>query len=343
MRNIHKQIKQLKQTEKRRVITEQLRIAGQLSNRSLARIIGCSPTTVGAIRRELQTNNEQIGQQNTDDWMKHPYFLENKDKLLDGRLSVKSLRALCSTKVLDKMQEIGSLSPRYCQRLLYKEKKAANKAVEVTLNESSVKVFQGDVRTGLIEDIVDNSVQLCFVDMPYHRKAIEELTPHIATTAARILSDGGSLLLMVGGSHLNKVIPLLATADKALRFQWDILYVCPRGTPLIQGRRVTTAVKHILWMVKNKYTGPIQYDLIYAPEDTDGSDKEHHCWGQSIETASELIKRFTIPGDLVCDMMVGGGSCAVASVINNRRFIGCDIDNEAVRITKQRVDKLFGA
>lgn len=337
---LEKRIKQLTQAEKRHIIAEQLRIAGQLSNRNLARIIGCSPTTVGAVRRELADKNGQIGQQNTGSWAKHPYFLANKEQLLSG-LSEKSLIALRADGILDKMQEIGSLSPRYAQRLLHKERKAANKAVTVNISERDVRVFQGDVRTGLVDDIVDSSVQLCFVDMPYDRKSIIELAPHIAMTASRILSDGGSLLLMVGGSHLDKVLPLLTMADKALRFQWDICYVCPRGTPLIQGRRVTTAVKHILWMVKSKYSGPIQYDLLYAAPDT--MDKEHHHWGQSVETASELIKRFTVPGDLVCDMMVGGGSCAVASVLNNRRFIGCDIDEKAVRITKQRVSKLFGA
>lgn len=242
-----KQIKQLTQAEKRTVIDEQLRLVPELSNRSLAKIIGCSPTTVGAVRRELADKNEQIGQQNTDGWNKHPYFLKNRDKLLDGHLSKKSLIALRSTEILDKMQEIGSLSPRYAQRLLHRERKeSANKIIAI--NEDDIRIFQGDVRTHLPE-IVDGSVSLCFVDMPYNLRAINELTPHIAMTASRILTSGGSLLLMVGGSHLDKVLQLLTSSDKTLRFQWDIAYVCPRGTPLIQGRRVTTAVKHIIWMV----------------------------------------------------------------------------------------------
>lgn len=338
-----KQIKQLTQAEKRRIIAEQLRIAGQLSNRSLAAIIGCSPTTVGVVRRELADKYEQFGQQNTGSWAKHPYFLANKERLLSG-LSKKSLIALRADGILDKMQEIDSLSPRYAQRLLHKERKAANKAVGVNISEDDVKIFQGDVRTGLVDDIADSSVQLCFLDMPYHRKAIEELTPHIAMTASRILSDGGSLLLMVGGSHLDKVLPLLTTADKTLHYQWDICYVCPRGTPLIQGRRVTTAVKHIIWMVKGKYTGPIQYDLIYAPEDPNGSDKAFYYHGQSVAGIKSILERWSSENDCICDFMCGGGSVAQAGLeLGGRKLILSDINPDAVAITKQRVAEMFGA
>ncbi len=63
----NKRIKQLTQAEKRLIIAEQLRIAGQSSNRNLAAIIGCSPSTVGAVRRELAGKNEQIGQNTPDD------------------------------------------------------------------------------------------------------------------------------------------------------------------------------------------------------------------------------------------------------------------------------------
>lgn len=337
-----KPIRQLTRAEKRRKIEEQLRISGDLSDRCLSRIIGCSPSTIGKVRRELADKNVQIRQKNTQayDWTKHPYFLAHKEELLATGLSEKSWIALRAEGVLDKMQEKGSLSPRYCQRLIYKENKQVNKNPAVKITEQDIRIFHADVRTGLPE-ILDNSVNLVFVDPPYDRQSLEELIPHIASVAVRILVDGGSLLVMVGGSHLDIVLHLLTVANKVLEFQWDITYVCPRGTPLIQGRRVTTAVKHIIWMGKGKYTGPLQYDLIYAPPDN--VDKEYHKWGQNIEIMGEIIKRFTTPGDIICDFMVGGGGTAVAAVLNNRRFIGSDIDPQAVQTTRKRVLKLFGA
>lgn len=338
-------IKQFTQAEKRSIIKEHLQIAPELSNRQIAKIIGVSPTTVSAVRQKLIEKNAQFGHRHIQDesWTKHPYFIANKDKLLSKGLSNKSLRALKSKLVLDKMAEIGSLSPRYAQRLLYKERKAANKNKAVTISENDVHVFQADVRTG-ISQIATGSVSLCFVDMPYNKKAIEELTPHIAMTASRILVSGGSLLLMVGGSHLDIALSKLTTADKTLRFQWDIAYICPRGTPLIQGRRVTTAVKHIIWMVKGKYTGPIQYDLIYAPEDTEGSDKASHPWGQSVEGIKYILSKWSSENDCICDFMCGGGATVQAALeLGSRKVIACDIDTSAVKTTKKLVDMMFGA
>lgn len=344
MIQVVKPIKQYTQAKKRTIIEEQLRIAPELSNRNLAKIIGCSPSTISAVRHRLAENNEQFGHRHTQDdsWTKHPYFIANKDKLLSKGLSDKSLRALRNKVVLDKMAEIGSLSPRYAQRLLYKERKAANKNKAVTINESDIRVFRADIRTGLPE-IATGSVQLCFVDMPYDKKSITELTPHIATTASRILSDGGSLLLMIGGSHLDIALSKLTTADKTLRFQWDICYICPRGTPLIQGRRVITAVKHIIWMVKGKYDGDIKYDLIYAPEDTECTDKAHHEWGQSVEAVKYILERWSVEGDTIADVMCGGGSTAQAALeLGGRKLILSDIDASAVKTTKGIVDRMFG-
>ena len=103
-----------------------------------------------------------------------------------------------------------------------------------------------------------------------------------------------------------------------------------------------TAVKNIIWLVKGKYTGNIIFDLIQAPYDPNNEDKEPHVWGQSVEAVKDIIEKFTVSGDTVCDFMVGGGSAAVAAALSNRRFVGCDIDPVAVKTTKQRIDALFG-
>jgi 16S rRNA G966 N2-methylase RsmD/predicted transcriptional regulator len=338
------QIKQFTRAEKRDLVIERLKKMPELGDMDIAHNIGVSRSFVWKIRQELIGQGVLKKRENTNDdsWSRHPYLVANKE-LLAG-LSEKSLIALRTDGVLSKMQEIGSLSPRYAQRLLHKERKAANKSTAVNILESDVKVFQADIRSGLPE-IADGSVQLCFVDIPYHRRAIEELTPHIAMTASRILSDGGSLLLMVGGSHLNIVLEKLTqAADKSLRFQWDILYVCPRGTPLIQGRRVTTAVKHIIWMVKGKYSGPIQHDLIFAPPDPDNADKELYYHGQSTVAVREILERWSSSGDTICDFMCGGGSVAVAAhELGGRKLILSDINPEAVAITKKRIAEILNA
>lgn len=338
-----KQIKQLTRVEKRKLIEDRLKIAPELSDRSIAKTVGVSPTTVGVVRKEISDKIVQTGQVDTGgyDWTKHPYLRENPD-LLTG-LSEASLRAIKVEGVLDLMQQRGSKSPRYCQRLLYQERVEANKNPAVTVTENDVEVFVGDIRTGLPQ-IKDKSVDVILVDPPYDGKAVKELYSHIASVAGRVLVDGGSLAVLCGGTFLDVAMRELSTDDR-LAFNWDIAYVSQKGgLPLIHSRKVATAVKHILWFVKgDKYTGKIVYDLIEAPPDPEGADKNHHHWGQSVEGVKEILHRLSKDGDTVCDIMCGGGSTAVAALeLGGRKVIACDIDEEAVKTTRSRVRRLFG-
>lgn len=335
--------KLLTQQEKRKLIADKLRVAPELSDRAIARMVGVSPTTVGSVRRELADKTVQTGQVDTqaedNKYLTHPYLKKHPDILVG--LSERSLRAIKSPGVLDKMQQIGSRSPRYAQRVLYKERLEANKSPAITVTEDDVDVFVGDVKTGLPQ-IKDSSVNVIFVDPMYDLQAVQELYKHIASLAGRVLVDGGSLAVMIGGSYLKEALHELSS-DSRLTFNWDIAYVCPRGLPLIPSRKVSTAYKHILWFVKGRYDGKIVYDLIEAPPDPDGTDKSFHPWGQSVEGVKEILRRLSKDGDTILDPCCGGGSTVVAALeLGGRRVIACDIDEEAVRITKRRVRKLFG-
>jgi len=337
-----KQTKSLTRAEKRRLIIDRLRVAPELSDRAIAKMLGVSPTTVGKVRREYPDKTVQNGQVDTSgyDWTKHPYLKENPDLLVG--MSEASLRAIRVPKVLDKMQERKSKSPRYCQRLLYEERKQANKSPAVSVTEDDVEIFVGDIRTGLPQ-IKDESVDLIFVDPAYDKVAVETLYSHIASVAGRILVEHGSLAVMCGGTHLDIALRELST-DERLRFNWDIAYVCQSGgIPLIHYRKVSTAVKHILWFTKGNYKGQIVYDLIEAPPDPKGTDKTHHHWGQSVEGVKEVLRRLSTEDTVICDVMCGGGSTVVAALeLGGRKVIACDIDKDAVKTTKQRVRQLFG-
>ncbi len=178
--------KPLTQADKRKQIEDILRVSPQLSSRKIAELVGVSPTTVSKIRKELSNKTVQNGQVDTqaEEWTNHPYILKHPDILIG--LSERSLRAIKAPGVLDKMMERGSRSPRYCQRLLYKEKLDANKSPLLTVTEEDVEVFVSDIKTGTPQ-IEDESVNVVFVDPPYGREAVEELYRYIASVAGRIL------------------------------------------------------------------------------------------------------------------------------------------------------------
>jgi DNA modification methylase len=63
--------------------------------------------------------------------------------------------------------------------------------------------------------------------------------------------------------------------------------------------------------------------------------------GYSTQKPKELIKRFVLAssneGDVVADYYLGSGTTAEVCKDLNRNFIGCDIGEKAIEITKQRL------
>ena len=184
----------------------------------------------------------------------------------------------------------------------------------------------------------DESVDLIFTDPPYSRDALP-LYGWLAQEAARVLSPGGFLLAMAGGTYLNEVFRRLD--DSGLMFFWQyhvVLTGWASGIVWTRSRPKTTI------NVRNK---PI---IAYSKGDNtprtstismfngSGGDKRFHHWGQDISSARYFIDCFTSPGDLVCDPMVGGGTTGVACQLLNRRFIGFDLDMDACKITEDRLE-----
>lgn len=67
------------------------------------------------------------------------------------------------------------------------------------------------------------------------------------------------------------------------------------------------------------------------------SGNKNHPTEKSVENIATLIRSFSKPDDLVCDPFSGSGSTSVAAVLNQRDFIGIDIDAKHVATAKARV------
>lgn len=58
-----------------------------------------------------------------------------------------------------------------------------------------------------------------------------------------------------------------------------------------------------------------------------------------VELSEILIRQSTLDGQLVCDPFIGSGSVGVAAVKNNREFIGSDTCEEALEISRNRIQE----
>jgi site-specific DNA-methyltransferase (adenine-specific) len=67
------------------------------------------------------------------------------------------------------------------------------------------------------------------------------------------------------------------------------------------------------------------------------SGNRAHPTEKAVEIIAPLIRCFSKPGDLVCDPFSGSGSTAVAAALNNRQYLGIDIDSAHVTTAKARL------
>ena len=193
------------------------------------------------------------------------------------------------------------------------------------------RLFVADIRDGL-SDVRDNSIDAVITDPPYPREYIE-LFKFLSLESSRVLKPGGILLVMVGQSYLPDVIKML---DEHMEYHWCLSYLTPGGqAPHLFQRNVNTFWKPVLWYMKGKYEGDCIGDVLKS--DVNDNDKRFHAWGQSESGMMNIIERFTNPGDTILDPFLGGGTTGAVALATGRKFVGCDIDEEIVRVADKRI------
>lgn len=333
-----KQIKQLTQEQKRKLIYDRLLLTPELSSRSISKSLGCSHITVEKIRQEMLKSGYSV--QSVDrksqaemNVLFHPYIKKHPEILTN--ISERSLRALRADGVIEKMQETGSKSPTYCQSLLAKERILARKSATVELTENDFRLFEADIRNN-IPEIADKSVSAIICDPPYP-KAYLGLYEALSLVAKRVLAPNGLLICMSGTCWLPQVMNLLGTH---LSYVWQCVYLQPNASPNLQFKRVFSKYKPVLIYAREPYKGDFFSDVIKPPLDT--GDKAYHHWGQSVQGMEDIIRQFTDPGQLIWDPFLGAGSTALATIrCGGRRFLGSDIDPKCIEITRERVAEMF--
>ena len=194
-----------------------------------------------------------------------------------------------------------------------------------------VELRHGDFRAALkdLEGVVDSII----TDPPYEREWILRDAADFAAHARRMLKPSGTLVVMFGQlAHYE----LKQVLDEYLLHRWTGAYLLPGWHGKYWPAGVAYSWKPILI-----YTHPGATDRPeFLTEDvfvSEAADKDHHRWGQSESGTTRLVEAFSNPGDLVVDPFLGGGTTAVVAARLGRRFVGCDIDAEAVGTTSARL------
>lgn len=199
---------------------------------------------------------------------------------------------------------------------------------------STNTVYHADA-VDFVHALPDDSVDLIFTDPPYMRSFLWAYG-WLAEAAARVLRPGGWLLAMGGGMYADEIIP-----EMSAHLTWHyMLFVQLTGSasgkwrPHGQTTPVIPRVKPIYALAKGRSK---PRTVVYTPFEGDGNDKRFHHWGQDMKSARYYIDCFSAPGDVVLDPFVGGGTTAVVCQALGRDFLACDVDRDAVDVTRGRL------
>ncbi len=181
-------------------------------------------------------------------------------------------------------------------------------------------------------EIEPGSVDVILTDPPYAREYLP-LYADLARCAACWLKEGGTILCMTGQSYLPDILPMMAAH---LEYRWTLCYLTPGGqSPQIFPCRVNTFWKPVLCFGRGQYAGYWVGDVVKSA--VNDNDKRFHEWGQSESGMAELVEKFSQPGDIILDPMMGAGTTGVVALRLQRRFIGIDLDAEAVQAATARI------
>lgn len=197
-------------------------------------------------------------------------------------------------------------------------------------------IIATDIRLLTDKDIASESVDCIITDPPYPKEYID-LFDDLGALAARVLKPGGSLIAMTGQAYLPDYLHRLS---RHLTYRWTLAYHTPGHNTQAWGATVINAWKPLLWFTKGKAEKQWWInDFVVSP--LSDKDKKHHDWGQSVSGMTEIVKRFTNPGDVVLDPFLGGGATGLACLELNRRFIGVEIDADVAQQATSRIEQFL--
>lgn len=177
------------------------------------------------------------------------------------------------------------------------------------------------------------SVDSIITDPPYPSDYLP-LFKKLAVVAARVLRPGGTLAVMSGQSYLPEV--LIHLTHPELSYRWTLAYLTPGGQAVqLWDRKVNCFWKPVLVYTRRPIDDSDHWigDVVKS----DANDKRHHEWGQSVSGFLGLVKLLSRPGETVMDPFMGAGTTGLAALIQDRQFVGIDIDKAHVETAERRL------
>ena len=180
--------------------------------------------------------------------------------------------------------------------------------------------------------LAPNSVDLIVTDPPYDDQHIEHYAM-AGKLAESILKPGRFFCCYAGKLRLPEVINAVTPY---LEWIWEVCAFHPFSKEKHLGPPYNFAENWRPVLIFKKAGKAevcnFQQDVVRAER-----DKTFHDWQQDLKTPLQLIEAYTEAGEIVVDFFCGGGTTLVAAKRLGRRWMGFDISEDSVALSKQRL------
>lgn len=199
-------------------------------------------------------------------------------------------------EVIEKLETREALTIQEAQRLIHQEEQTTMPDdIPSDLIERCQFYCSEFDENNLAEEVEDHSIDAIITTLPNK----PELYQTLAVVASRVLKPGGSLLCAVDQVLLFDALDGLS---RDLSYRWTLALIPEHPPATIAPDRINTAWKPVLWFTKGARVGGWVDD--------------------TAKTMSDLVERFTVPGQTIFDPFMRSGYIVVPAVQMNRKVVG---------------------
>jgi len=227
------------------------------------------------------------------------------------------------------------------------------------------KIYNEDCLIGL-KKLPENSIDLIITDPPYQinnttaggktklAKSIQNMNNEISEND---LVNGFNLEILDELVRVNKGINMYIWCNKAqipmyfnyfiykLDCSFDIIkWTKTNAMPLFNNKYLSDT-EYCLYFRKDGYCNPPNYELaktsLTKPINITDKVEFGHPTIKPLEFMERFILNSSKENDIILDPFIGSGTTAVASVINNRKYIGYEYNKKYYEIAVNRIEKEF--
>jgi site-specific DNA-methyltransferase (adenine-specific) len=182
----------------------------------------------------------------------------------------------------------------------------------------------------VLADIEDGSVALIVADLLWQDEHVGQWDD-LGKDGSRLFMPGGILVAYCGWGCLLRAGEFLS---RHLTYGWGGALPHRGPNKRVHSVKCIEGTTPMLFYAKGDFR-PKEYwrNAVESPR----PEKDWHPYQKPLAHVAYYIEKFTNPGDLVVDPSLGGSTTAVACQQGKRRFIGCDIEPDAVAATLQRL------